>query len=178
MPSLVPIYYQIKNQIKAWIIDGEYAAGDKIPSVNALSRQFNVNGLTIRRAVSQLVQEGILVTKKGSGTFVKSGSDLFRAYNLEFVGFMDDLFYHAQQTVTRKVYKEIISAPRPIRDKLKLGDSCPEVMRIDRLRFRKDIPFAYTVNYLPMEVGNNIRTDDLYQKPMPVSYTHLTLPTN
>ena len=66
----VPIYLQIKSMINQQIIAGKYALGAKLPSVRDLSVQLEVNINTIQRAINELVQEGVVITKRGLGNFV------------------------------------------------------------------------------------------------------------
>jgi len=68
--NLLPIYYQVKQTIRNWIINREYNPGDKIPSENELADNFKVSRLAVRQAISQLIQEGFLVTKRGEVRFV------------------------------------------------------------------------------------------------------------
>lgn len=74
MHTLLPIYYQIKQTIKNWIISKEFCPGEKIPSENELAERFDVSRLTVRQAIGQLTQEGFLISKRGEGTFV---TDMF-----------------------------------------------------------------------------------------------------
>lgn len=97
MNALLPVYYQIKQAIKHWIITKEFAPGEKIFSENELAEKFKVSRLTVRQAISQLIQEGFLVSKRGEGTFVTKNENLINSFNLEFSGFMDDLFYQVQK---------------------------------------------------------------------------------
>ena len=66
----VPIYLQIKSLINQQIIAGKYALGAKLPSVRDLSVQLEVNINTIQKAINELVQEGVVVTKRRLGNFV------------------------------------------------------------------------------------------------------------
>lgn len=66
----VPIYLQIKDIINRQIIAGEYSLGAKIPSVRDLSVQLEVNVNTIQKAINELMQEEVVVTKRGLGNFV------------------------------------------------------------------------------------------------------------
>jgi len=93
LSTLLPAYYQIKQTIKNWILNKEFNPGEKIPSENELGEKFNVSRLTVRQAISQLVQEGFLISKRGEGTFVTYNEHLIGSFSLEFTGFMDDLFY-------------------------------------------------------------------------------------
>lgn len=66
----VPIYLQIESLINQQIIAGKYTLGAKLPSVRDLSVQLEVNINTIQKAINELVQEGVVVTKRGLGNFV------------------------------------------------------------------------------------------------------------
>jgi GntR family transcriptional regulator len=166
MNALLPLYYQIKQTIKNWILNKEYGPGDKIPSENELAAQFNVNRLTVRQAISQLIQEGFLVSKRGQGTFVANNENILESLNLEFTGFMDDLFYQIAKTKTKSVEITKINVSKSLREKFKLDRRCEEVIEIKRVRFKRNNSFAYTVNYLPLEIGNRISEKALKRKPL------------
>lgn len=71
--SPIPAYYQIAVEIHQRISDGEWRAGDRIPPEIALAEEYQVSRMTMRKALGQLAEEGILDRKPGNGTFVKSG---------------------------------------------------------------------------------------------------------
>ena len=167
MNSILPVYYQIKQTIKNWIINREYGPGSRIPSENQLATHFKVNRLTVRQALSQLAQEGFLVRKRGKGTFVTGNEDLIDRFSLEFSGFMDDLFYQVQRAKTESVSINQMKPPnRHIQEKLDLMDDTEEVTQILRVRFFRGNPFAYTINYLPTGIGKKINKAALYKKPL------------
>lgn len=68
--STVLLYRQARDEITKMLENGSYAPGDRLPGETALAAQLGVNRLTIRRAVDELVLEGVLVSRRGSGTFV------------------------------------------------------------------------------------------------------------
>lgn len=70
----IPIYIQIATQIKEQIMNGTLKDGDKLPSVREYSVVYEVSALTIQRAIEQLGVEGIILSKKGVGSFIVSGS--------------------------------------------------------------------------------------------------------
>jgi len=167
VPTLLPIYYQIKEKIKGWIIDGEFNPRAKIPSENELSEMFKVSRLTVRQAVSQLTQEGFLTRKRGEGTFVTDNEDLINSLSLELTGFMNDLFYYQISKIkiqTAEINR--IAVSKRIREKLELDVEEKEVVQIKRVRFLRDRLFTYTVNYLPLEIGERIAVNELYEKPL------------
>ena len=70
-----PIYIQIALRVKEWILNGDYSAGDKLPSVRECSLLFEVSALTIQRALAQLEIDSVIVSKKGIGYFVAKGCE-------------------------------------------------------------------------------------------------------
>lgn len=164
MSAVIPVYYQIRNKIKDWIINKDYRAGDKIPSENELAKLFQVNRLTVRQGISLLIQEGLLRSKRGEGTFVTEDESLIRSLGLDFTGFMDGLFSEVTRSKVKSVIIEKIVPSKSINEKLELD--CNELICIKRVRLLNDKIFAYTVNYLPIEIGIKIKEADLYKKPL------------
>lgn len=68
--SPIPVYYQLKNDLTSKIAKGVWKPGDCIASERELCEVYGVSRMTIRQAVGELVQEGILLRIKGKGTFV------------------------------------------------------------------------------------------------------------
>ena len=69
--SDLPIYEQIKEQIKADIISGELAENEPLPSIRRLARELEVSVITTTRAYSDLELEGFINTVPGKGCYVK-----------------------------------------------------------------------------------------------------------
>ncbi|MGE5123075.1 MAG: GntR family transcriptional regulator [Acidobacteriaceae bacterium] len=70
--SHVPIYDQIKEQIKGLIHAGQVKTGDQLPTIRELSVDLSVNFNTVALAYRDLVNEGVIITERGKGTFVAS----------------------------------------------------------------------------------------------------------
>lgn len=68
--SPIPVYYQLKEDIKEKINNGIWKVGQCIDSERELSEDYNVSRMTVRQALGELVREGLLVREKGKGTFV------------------------------------------------------------------------------------------------------------
>lgn len=68
--SDLPLYQQIKNQIRTALMRGELKEGQPLPSIRTLANDLSVSVLTIRRVYDDLETEGFLVSRAGRGTFV------------------------------------------------------------------------------------------------------------
>lgn len=69
--SGLPIYEQIKNQIKAQIVAGELKADEGLPGMRTLASDLKVSVITTKRAYNDLEQEGYIYSMPGKGSFVK-----------------------------------------------------------------------------------------------------------
>ncbi|MCP4598913.1 GntR family transcriptional regulator, partial [Neptuniibacter sp.] len=70
LASNVPLYIQIAEHLISKIETGEFKPGDKLPTERALNEHFNVQRATIRQALGVLEARGLILRKRGSGTFV------------------------------------------------------------------------------------------------------------
>ncbi len=68
--SMVPIYEQIMDQIKAKITAGDLKENDALPSVRTLAKELKISALTVKKAYDYLEQEGYTVTVHGKGSYV------------------------------------------------------------------------------------------------------------
>jgi GntR family transcriptional regulator len=77
--SDLPIYAQIKDQVKEQILSGELIEDEMLPSLRQLAKDLKISVLTTTRAYNELEQEGFITSRQGKGFFVmSSGSDLIR----------------------------------------------------------------------------------------------------
>ncbi len=72
--SDLPLYQQIKDQIKDAILREELVQGDVLPSIRAFANDLKVSVLTVRRVYEELEQEGFVTSQVGIGTFVSAGN--------------------------------------------------------------------------------------------------------
>ncbi len=68
--SSSPLYHQLMQRIREDISKGAYPVGSRIPPEHMLEESYNVSRVTVRRALQELTDEGLLIRKQGKGTFV------------------------------------------------------------------------------------------------------------
>ena len=77
--SGMPIYEQIKQQVKSAILSGELQEEEALPSLRTLAKDLKISVLTVTRAYTELEQEGFVKNVQGRGCFVMGrGSELIR----------------------------------------------------------------------------------------------------
>lgn len=68
--SMVPIYEQLMEQIKAKIISGELKENEPLPSVRVLATELKISSLTVKKAYDHLEEAGFVITIHGKGTYI------------------------------------------------------------------------------------------------------------
>jgi GntR family transcriptional regulator len=143
--SLLPIYYQIEEGMKELIAREELKPGDLVPSERELSERYDVSRMTVRQAISNLVNDGYLVRQRGKGTFVASGKIEQALQGL--TSFSEDMRARGMTPSSTLLEFNIVSAPVLIASKLKLKEG-ESVYEIKRVRLADDIPMAYEILYM------------------------------
>jgi GntR family transcriptional regulator len=69
-----PIYRQLRDRVVAMILDGVLKDGDPLPSVRNVAAEYRVNPLTVLKGYQQLVDEGLVETRRGRGMFINMGA--------------------------------------------------------------------------------------------------------
>ena len=83
-----PIYRQLRDRVVAMILDGVLKEGDPLPSVRNVAAEYRVNPLTVLKGYQQLVDEGLIESRRGLGMFINAGARnlLLEAERQRFLG--------------------------------------------------------------------------------------------
>ena len=143
--SVIPLYHQIKQNIRDLIENEVLHGGDELPSERELGEIYAVNRLTVRQALNDLVNEGILERQRGVGTFV-ADSKLTQVID-RVLGFSDRIREAGHVPSSRVISFETIPAPLHVARQLKLQPQHP-LYKMIRLRCSDGEPVMYEVAYL------------------------------
>jgi GntR family transcriptional regulator len=146
--SSVPLYLQLREALLNRITHGKIAPHEKLPSERELVREFGISRMTVRRAVQDLIQEGLLYTRVGKGTFVSSLR--FEQDHL-LTGFTEEMRGLDRNVSSEVLAMDLILADEMLVDKLELDPNSP-VHRLHRLRKADDIPLASEIAHIPQEL--------------------------
>jgi DNA-binding transcriptional regulator YhcF (GntR family) len=69
-----PIYRQLRDRVAVMILDDVLKEGDPLPSVRTVAAEYQINPLTVLKGYQQLVDEGLVETRRGRGMFVNPGA--------------------------------------------------------------------------------------------------------
>ncbi|MDA8101670.1 MAG: GntR family transcriptional regulator [Nitrospiraceae bacterium] len=156
--SPVPMYFQIAEGIREAIESGTIHSGQRLENEYRLSELLGVSRPTVRQAVQQLVQQGLLQRQRGVGTIVASRK-IPRPVAL--TSLYDDLSASGRKPQTKVLSVEVAIPDPDVAKELGIGDD-EQTCYIERLRFADGEPLAWMTNYLPISViGNSITQADL-----------------
>lgn len=143
--SPVPLYHQAAQALEAAIEDGRLARGSKLGGEVDLAARLGISRPTMRAAMKQLVDKGLVIRRRGIGTIV-APRPVRRAIAL--TSLYDDLAEAGREPRTRVLSLEKGPAPPEIAEALGL-EAGTEVIRIDRLRCAGSDPIALMHNAVP-----------------------------
>ena len=141
----IPLYYQVEQRIEKAIMEGAIPAGARLENEVALGERLNLSRPTIRRAIQDLVDKGLLVRRRGVGTQVVHGRV---TRGVELTSLFDDLTKGEQKPTTQLLFYAADKANDTVADRLGVPLGSP-VLHIRRLRIANGVPVAVLENWLP-----------------------------
>ncbi|MCM3411275.1 GntR family transcriptional regulator [Metabacillus litoralis] len=156
--SPLPLYYQLEERIKKSIISEELQPGDVLPSERELSENYQISRMTVRQAITNLVNKGYLYREKGKGTFVSSQK--FEQNLQGLTSFTEDMKARNLVPGSKLLHFEISPAIEEIKEWLSLEEE-ELIYKIKRLRLANDEPIAVETSYLPVKLIPGLTPDIL-----------------
>ena len=160
---------QIAAALRDRIRAGEWAPGEKLPAIPALAQSFDVAKQTAQRAVDQLRVEGLLITRPGSGTFVRGTrrrlSRLARGRYGARRGYHVDLATRYRQLLTGVA---TVPAPPEIAEAFGVTEGTPMLVRRHLVRTEDDQPVEVGASWFPAAetTGTSLVEERPYGRPL------------
>lgn len=153
-------YKDIADDIRQKIKTQEYTFGQKLPYEYVLCMSYHCNKETMKKALDILVKEGLIIRRRGAGTFVKDFDPLMEdSVNMFARGLTAQ--YHGIKNVTSEVLEfEVVPADELLSKKLQI-DIGDFVYHIIRLRFLDSIPHLIDITYMPISLIPNLKLEHL-----------------
>jgi GntR family transcriptional regulator len=148
-----------QSQVRDELLDmlDDLAVGDAIPPERRLATELGVSRPTLRAVVDELVREGLLQRRHGSGTYV---SEPKIALPLTMTSFTEDMLRRGHRPGSRVVSFEPIAAGAKLGQRLRLSPA-DEVWAIHRLRMADDETMAIEFLHVPRRVAPELLREDL-----------------
>lgn len=156
--SPMPMYQQLKNILKHKIVSGEWPTGSLIPTEQDLIKEYQVSRTTVREAIIELVNQGVLHKKQGKGTIVTAAKVEERLGKL--TGFAEEVVDRGYQHSARVLSSEFRKHCYYEMSLLGLPDDA-SIFFIDRIRMADIEPIAYERSCWPEEIGKLLQQEDL-----------------
>jgi GntR family transcriptional regulator len=163
-----PLHLVISEKLREQIINCEYAPGEQLPSEYQLMAQFNVSRITVRRAIANLIQQGLVVSQQGKGVFVKEQRKLIYRLANPLVFFEEDMVRQGATISIQSLVFEKIIAPAEVQAILQLSAPQLEVYLQKKLLLIDGVAVALDSSYIMPELGSQFAAE-LQQ--------HMTFPT-
>ncbi len=161
----MPKYKEIAIALKKKIIEGEFKEGELLPDQETLARTYNTSRVTVRKAIQLLIDEGLLYTRRGSGTYVRTNIKK----NNKDVTQMNSVFGTSIQEgveVTSKILRFEVRFPTDYEfETLKIKRTDP-VYDIKRVRYVKEEARSIETSIMPLkyikDLDENILMGSIY----------------
>jgi GntR family transcriptional regulator len=140
-----PLYMQLQKRIREAVAEGILKTGDTIPPEREIATELNVSRVTVRRAIDDLVKEGLFTQRQGAGTFVSDRVQQPLNYLKSFSEVMSE---RGKVAGTRWLDRSLGLATLEEQKALNLNDS-DEVVRLYRLRTTNALPSALELASIP-----------------------------
>jgi GntR family transcriptional regulator len=151
----VPLYHQLAEQLSAAIASGQLQPGDAFENEVAMADRLGVSRPTVRRAIQELVGQGLLLRRRGLGTTV-AGRQIHR--RAELTSLYDDLRREGSGNPRTQVLTHEVTTDEVAATALGLPVDTP-LLKLVRLRCDGDRPLAILRNWLPPAYSDISRED-------------------
>jgi GntR family transcriptional regulator len=157
-PGPLPLYHQLEEDLRARIHAGEFAPGALLPTEEQVCTEYGVSRITVRRALDALISQGLIVRRRGVGSFVAEPKAGVRSVRL--AGSLDEFLAASGMLETQMVSLEETVAPAEIAELLQIEKGSP-VVRLEALTRLKGAPIGYLNIYFPAEIGRLFEPSDI-----------------
>jgi GntR family transcriptional regulator len=156
------LYSQVADRLRAQILRGQLAPGERLGTETELTAELGISRVTLRKAISVLREEGLVVSRQGVGTFVQRPRAVQALDRLETLD--ATLARQGFEPVTRVVEFEFARPGKAIRTALNLGEE-DEILRVRRVHSVADGPVGVVDLAVPAHIGRLLSRDEVEHRP-------------
>lgn len=170
----LPKYHKIYLLLREQLQEGHFSNG--LPGENALTQRFGVARITVRRALEQLAQEGLIAREPGRGTRVISLSKLGAsagstssgssgARKAQLSGLLENLVTMGMQTQAKVLSVDVLPASDEVASRLNIAPGTA-VQKAQRVRSTSQGPLSHITTWVPQAIAQRFDPAELAYKPI------------
>jgi GntR family transcriptional regulator len=166
----LPKYHQVYLVLREQLHEGKFSQG--VPGELALMEQFSVARVTVRRALSQLAQEGLISREPGRGTrslvqrhLPKMDAGAHKTQQARLTGLLENLVSMGLRTTVKVLSVQRLPAPHEVAMTLQMQDG-ELVQKAERVRYTKEGPLSHITTWVPERIASGFGRKELTQKPI------------
>lgn len=168
----IPLHMAISEALKNQIEAGQYQPGDCLPSEYDLGESFGVSRTTIRRAIANLIQQGLVTTHQGKGIFVRGHHKISFSMAQPLMHFDTALKQQGYASRIHSLRSQRTPASAEIARKLQLPHPGSQVYWQEKIIYADTSPIALDITYFPEAVGEPLHSQ------LQEGFTYSTLTRN
>jgi DNA-binding GntR family transcriptional regulator len=151
----------VRSELRRAIIGGEFPPGAKLPNEESLRDRFSVSRITLREAVRGLIEDGYVVRRQGSGTYVTHGPALRNSLDTNF-SYTEYLESTGIRTSKKILGARLVMADEDTANDLGVAPST-QLVEVRRVRTADKKPAIYSIDSLPMDIVNLSTDRELFK---------------
>ncbi|WP_046522061.1 GntR family transcriptional regulator, partial [Mesobacillus campisalis] len=159
-----PLYSQIADWMSEKISTKEWEKNHQLPAEEDLAKQLDVSRGTLRKAISSLIKEGILIQIQGKGTFVAEPK-VSHPFGQELISFAESMEREGINFETKVLEKQVIVPKASVKKKFSLTDN-QKVLYLKRIRLIDNEPVIVLENYIKVDLCQGIEYVKFEQMPL------------
>lgn len=154
----LPLHLSISEELRKWIVSGQYLPGDQLPSEHKLMEHFGVSRITIRRALANLSHQGLIFSHHGKGVFVKAQTKVTYSLANPLVLFDADMARQGVKNSITNLVFESVTPPENVK-KLLNSPQQDEVYFQKKLLLLDGVPVAVDSTYILADLGKALAAE-------------------
>jgi GntR family transcriptional regulator, N-acetylglucosamine utilization regulator len=155
---VAPLYHVVASDLREKINEGVWPPESRLPNEVELCRRYGVSRITVRHAISILVNEGLVTRNQGLGTFVRRAAITAGLRGLS--SFTEEMSALGVKSGGHVLTKKVIAAARDSASALSVTEGTP-LLELRRLRTGDEVPIGIQTSYLPLDRFPGLNEQDL-----------------
>ncbi|PSB11371.1 GntR family transcriptional regulator [filamentous cyanobacterium CCP2] len=164
----LPLHLFVSERLREQIINGQLQPSEQLPSEHQLMAAFGVSRITVRRAITNLVNQGLVVVQQGKGAFVKEQRKVIHSLSNPLIFYEEDMARQGVTSAIQTLVFEPVIPPPEVRSALNLESTRSKVYLQKKLLLLNGDPVGVDITYILPNLGKNYAKELQTQMTFPV----------